>query len=39
MISAFYYTGRSLGPTGTVLVVTAVVLRVGWMFWRRRNRL
>jgi len=32
------YAGHSLGTTGTILVGVTVVLRVGWMLWRRRGR-
>jgi hypothetical protein len=33
-----YYSGHSLGLLGTILVAVALVLRVGYMLWRRRRR-
>jgi hypothetical protein len=40
MILAYYYTGHSLGLGGSIAVVVAVALRLGWMYRsRRRNRL
>jgi hypothetical protein len=38
MIEAYFYTGHSLGPDGTIAVIAALVVRLGWMFARRRNR-
>jgi hypothetical protein len=35
---AYFYTGHSLGWPGTIVVIAALVLRLGWMFWRRRRR-
>jgi hypothetical protein len=32
------YNGHPLGLVGTILVAVTVVLRVGWMLWRRRSR-
>jgi hypothetical protein len=37
-ILAYVYDGRSLGVTGTVLVAVTVILRIGYMLWRRRRR-
>jgi hypothetical protein len=38
MTSAYLYSGHSLGPAGTIAVIVGVVLRIGWMSVRRRNR-
>ena len=35
---AYLYNGHSLGTTGTILVAVTLVLRLGYMFWRRRRR-
>jgi len=35
--AGYIYNGHSLGLLGTILVAVAVVLRVGWMLWRRRR--
>jgi LPXTG-motif cell wall-anchored protein len=34
----FNYTGHSLGPVGSIVAAVGIALRLGWMFWRRRNR-
>lgn len=39
MTVAYLYTGHSLGPAGTMAVIVAVVVRLAWMFGRRRKRL
>jgi hypothetical protein len=38
MTEALLYSGHSLGPVGTVAVLVALIVRLGWMFARRRNR-
>jgi hypothetical protein len=38
MTEALLYSGHSLGPVGTIAVLVALVVRLGWMFARRRNR-
>jgi hypothetical protein len=38
MIEAYLYSGHSLGPVGTIAVVVALIVRLGWMFARRRSR-
>jgi uncharacterized membrane protein len=37
MTLAYYYTGHSLGLAGTIAVVVALVLRLAWMYRRRRR--
>jgi hypothetical protein len=37
-LAGYVYTGHSLGLTGTILVAVTVLLRVAYMFWRRRGR-
>ena len=37
MTLAYYYNGHSLGLAGTVAVVVALVLRLAWMYRRRRR--
>jgi hypothetical protein len=36
MTLAYYYSGHSLGLAGTIAVVAALVLRLAWMYRRRR---
>jgi hypothetical protein len=36
--AGYVYTGHSLGLTGTILVAVTLVLRIGYMLWRRRRR-
>jgi hypothetical protein len=36
--AGYLSNGHSLGTTGTVLVAVTLVLRLGYMFWRRRRR-
>jgi len=38
MIEAYLYSGHSLGPAGTISMVVALTVRLGWMFARRRSR-
>jgi hypothetical protein len=38
MTEAYFYSGHSLGPAGSIAVIVAVVVRIAWMFARRRNR-
>ncbi len=38
MMLALYYTGHSLGGAGTIAVVAALVLRLGWMLCSRGRR-
>jgi hypothetical protein len=38
MTEALLYSGHSLGPVGTVAVLVTLIVRLGWMFARRRNR-
>jgi hypothetical protein len=35
---AYYYDGHSLGLAGSIAVAAAVLLRLAWIFVRRRNR-
>jgi uncharacterized membrane protein len=37
MTLAYYYTGHSLGVAGSIAVAVAVLLRLAWMYWRRRR--
>jgi LPXTG-motif cell wall-anchored protein len=34
----YVYTGHSLGPAGTAIAIVGIAARLGWMYWRRRNR-
>lgn len=38
MTFAYAYTGHSLGLGGSVAVLVAVAVRLGWMYWRRPHR-
>ena len=38
MTLAYFYSGHSLGLPGIIAVAVAVVVRIAWMFGRRRNR-
>jgi hypothetical protein len=38
MPPAYYSNGHSLGLPRTIVVIVALALRLGLMFWRRRNR-
>ncbi len=37
MTDAYLYTGHSLGLAGSIAVILALAVRLGWMFWRRGN--
>jgi len=38
MAIAYVYTGHSVGPAGAVIAVVGIAVRLGLMYWRRRNR-
>jgi hypothetical protein len=38
MISAYLYTGHSLGPVGGIALAVAVVVRIAWIVAQRRSR-